>query len=504
MKKQYISDYSKPYIDQLKELIQNNPRGYYMTLENAKEREIKDLANWINEQTPLLQNKKYRWSTKCYWILNNLTDFPKCDTCGKSILINVISISKGYNKTCSQKCSGCNEQRILKVKSTCLNKYGNENYTNVQKHQQTRHQHLKEDPLFQEKINRKTRATKLLRYGSETFNNRQKCKETNIRRYGYECNFSDPACKEKIAQTNLKLYGAKNVFQSEQIKQKIKKTNLERRGVEYTLQDPSIREQIKKTNFKQYGYEEIGSVPLIRDKIHKTNLEKYGYEEIFSDPDIQEKSRETCLEKFGYEYPNSNPDVQHIRKQQLFELSGVTNVFQLNEVKLKIRQTCLNKYGVTHPSQVPEIQRKIISGKYIFNNIKFDTLPELAFYIYLKDFKVNFEYHNSDYWFDYEFNNKIYRYFPDFKIGTIFFEIKGDQFFENKDQNNKMICPYHNKSWTDERYQLECQKYEAKHQCMLKNSVVILTSVKYSKYLNYINAKYGKNYLKQFRIKHED
>ena len=41
--------------------------------------------------------------------------------------------------------------------------------------------------------------------------------------------------------------------------------------------------------------------------------------------------------------------------------------------------------------------------------------------------------------------------------------------------------------------------YEAKHQCMIKNNVQIITDI--SLYKNYIIKHYGKNYLKQFKIK---
>ena len=61
---------------------------------------------------------------------------------------------------------------------------------------------------------------------------------------------------------------------------------------------------------------------------------------------------------------------------------------------------------------------------------------------------------------------------PDFRVGDQYFDLKGDHFFKN----GKMINPFRDKSWTDEQYAIECEKYEAKHQCMLKNNVIILTS----------------------------
>ena len=38
----------------------------------------RELFNWINSNTPKLQDDFYSISTKCYWILNGLTDFPRC------------------------------------------------------------------------------------------------------------------------------------------------------------------------------------------------------------------------------------------------------------------------------------------------------------------------------------------------------------------------------------------------------------------------------------------
>ena len=52
----------------------------------------------------------------------------------------------------------------------------------------------------------------------------------------------------------------------------------------------------------------------------------------------------------------------------------------------------------------------------------------------------------------------------------MYFEIKGDHFFKDKNYNNKMICPFDHS---------QDALYEAKHQCMLKNNVIIITSTEY-------------------------
>lgn len=47
--------------------------------------------------------------------------------------------------------------------------------------------------------------------------------------------------------------------------------------------------------------------------------------------------------------------------------------------------------------------------------MNFDTAPELAYFIWLKDNNINFEYHPEKF-FEYSFNDTIRRYFPDFRV----------------------------------------------------------------------------------------
>ena len=53
-----------------------------------------------------------------------------------------------------------------------------------------------------------------------------------------------------------------------------------------------------------------------------------------------------------------------------------------------------------------------------------------------------------------------------------------------------MVCP-----WDHTLDEL----YEAKHQCMIQNNIIILTFKDYYKYLEYIYEKYGVDYLKSFK-----
>ena len=57
------------------------------------------------------------------WVLSGISDFPKCERCGKDILSDVKNVFEGYTvKTCSKKCKY--EVAAKKTRNTCLKKYG--------------------------------------------------------------------------------------------------------------------------------------------------------------------------------------------------------------------------------------------------------------------------------------------------------------------------------------------------------------------------------------------
>lgn len=121
--------------------------------------------------------------------------------------------------------------------------------------------------------------------------------------------------------------------------------------------------------------------------------------------------------------------------------------------------------------------------KYTYNGLNFDSASELAYFIWLSDNDAHFEY-QPKISFAYTYNGKTHAYHPDFIVENTFVEIKGAHFFEN----GKMINPYD---------RTQDGLYEAKHQCMLDNSVKIVTD--YDEYIKYVNDKYTKNYLSAFK-----
>jgi len=104
---------------------------------------------------------------------------------------------------------------------------------------------------------------------------------------------------------------------------------------------------------------------------------------------------------------------------------GSTSFFGSDEFK---RRT-MEQYGVPHMMMVPEIHNKSVRhrrGKIRYNDIGFDTIPELAFFLYMTDnFKGMSVLAHPNNFFEYEHNGKTHKYWPDFKVNDTFVEIKG-------------------------------------------------------------------------------
>ena len=105
----------------------------------------------------------------------------------------------------------------------------------------------------------------------------------------------------------------------------------------------------------------------------------------------------------------------------------------------------------------------------------FDSNWEVLVYEFCKDNNIDVEYSPSI-TYEYEYDGITWTYHPDFLVNGKLYEVKGDQFFRINESTNQeeMFCPYRNPDWSDEHYNWMCGKYEAKHQCMLKNNIVIL------------------------------
>ena len=176
----------------------------------------------------------------------------RCDYCGKTYQTKYST----YLKTSKNGTNACKKCSPLKVKETCMEKYGVEN-------------------VFC------------------TENIKKKSKETCLKKYGVENVSKSDAIQKVKAQNNFKKYGVTNTSKLQSVKDKVIQTNLERFGVEYPMQTDEFQKRIKETSLKKYGVEHFTQSQVVKDKQRKTMLERYGVVSPTQNPDILKKSIES-------------------------------------------------------------------------------------------------------------------------------------------------------------------------------------------------------------------
>lgn len=155
---------------------------------------------------------------------------------------------------------------------------------------------------------------------------------------------------------------------------------------------------------------------------------------------------------------------------------------QRKEIQLKKKRT----WSLKTPEEINKIIKKQIKNKvhkYLYKGISFHSFDEMSYYIYtIENTNSKIIRNDCDFYLTYKIDGEEKSYYPDFIVDGIYVEIKGLQFFENKNPSNKMINPYN-------RSEKEDKIYEAKHQCMIKNNVKIITDCE--QYKKYTIDKYG-------------
>ena len=318
-----------------------------------------------------------------------------------------------------------------------------------------------------------------------------KCKElrrqqsyanTCIDRYGVPHYASNKERYEQRCDAMEKKYGVRNVFALDSTKETIRQTKKDKYGDEkytnvqlmrknrYEKYDGKWESDEAKQKRKQSFIDHYGVDHNMKSaeglKAYEDSVErKYGngIRNISQVESVKQKKIETCRKNYGVDYTFQSPVIQHISQE-----------------------TCKNLYGVQFPMQNHDIRKKARS-KYFYDNQWFDSAPEIAFYIWLTDNCIEFE-HEPVPGLQYEVDNSVHVYFPDFKVSDMYFEIKGDQFF---DENGKLIDPYH---------KINEEVLHQKQQCMIDNNVVVLKSLEYKMFVLYVKQTYGCNYLKQFKV----
>ena len=265
-------------------------------------------------------------------IYNGIEEHPKCHTCGKPLVFKGI-----FFKFCSNICAQSSDEIKQKIKQTCLEKYGVDNYN-------------------------KTKESK------------EKIKQTCLEKYGVEYFWQSDECKEKIKQTCLEKYGVDSPLKSEKIRNKGKKTCLEKYGVDNPAKLEENKEKVKQTCLKKYGTISTTQCKEIRDKIKQTCLEKYGVDNPAKLEENKEKVKKTCLKKYGGLAPICDPNIKNQIKQTCLEKYGVDNYGK--SLKHKI-----NMSAIMSSDEMQEHRYNVMTKNHSFNTSK----PEEELYLYIKE-----------------------------------------------------------------------------------------------------------------------
>lgn len=231
----------------------------------------------------------------------------------------------------------------------------------------------------------------------------------------------------------------------------------------------------------KYGVSNASQAEDVKKKKAQSAMDKYGVDNVAKAPEVQATIRQTNLDRYGATiYINSVEGMKEI-EQKCLERYGVAHYSQTAEYLEKCKATNRKNYGTDWPHQNREFMRNM-QKRYTYDGMNFDSKPELAFYIWLKDHNIDFIY-QPDVMFEYEYDDVKHTYEPDFIVKGCITEIKGDHFFK---EDGTMCNPYDHS---------QDALYEAKHQCMLANNVKVIKSAEYETYVDYVEKTYGKDWL---------
>ena len=285
------------------------------------------------------------------------------------------------------------------------------------------------------------------------------------------------------------MYGASNVNRVAAVREKIEKTNLYKYGAKTYFQTDEFVQYNKDLQNNLYGG--IGTASkVISDKIKKTTKDRYGVECVFKLEEFVENNMKSQREKYGGVGFESKELAEKVIATAI-KNNNLTSKDDLKKlIKTRQEETTLKRYGVRNYAQCPEFFKRL-KKKYIYNDVSFDTIPELALYIYFVDNDIVIS-RNTDLYFEFIHEGKTHRYYPDFVSDDKLLEVKGNHFFK---EDGTMCNPYDHS---------QDNLYEAKHQCGLQNNVMFITSNEYNKYIDYCKNKYNqKNWYINFKIKKE-
>lgn len=265
-----------------------------------------------------------------------------------------------------------NPEEMKKYRQTKLERYGNENYTNIEKMKRTRK--LKNKGVFW------------------TDNQIEQVKQTKLKRYGISYGKVNLI---KARQTKLERYGNETFTNTEKIKQ----TWLNKSESEKKL----IVLKGKRTKLKKYGNENYNN----SEKRLNTFNQKYkvsNYDYIH----MNENTLDIILDKEKFRaYIKSIPFEQRTTKYFMQELNISQSAFNSIYHRYECEDINMNIFNSSFETEVKEFISSITDLKTTYN-IK-NIIPSMELDIYIRDINVAIEC-DGTYWHSLRYKPKTYHY----------------------------------------------------------------------------------------------
>lgn len=308
-----------------------------------------EIINSTSHILPIITDKDIK--ERIYIILNNIIQLPTCKLCGNKV--NFHSITKGYYKYCSLKCSSkdTSENRVESIR-----KSQGENAFKIK------------TPLTKER--------------QQIANDRRK-------------------------QTTLDRYGVESYMQTLEFRQSISNAAMEQYGVEYFTRAKEVQEQTKQTCIERYGYENQMQSSIIQQKSKDTCLEKYGYEHASQSPDIWKKGMDTFKERYGVVSNFGRPEVRDKSLKVKIERYGTPNPSLLSQGFSEISQEFCELLYSRLPENLQKYSHYFKNGRETWIRYKIKEHNNYFFYDFsIMNLKILIEF-QGDYWHK---NPQIYEY----------------------------------------------------------------------------------------------
>lgn len=243
-----------------------------------------------------------------------------CKDCGRKV--GAITNSKNYmNKTVNEKEAIKAKRRATNLKkygaSTNLQskdviekrieRYGantpfasKETRDRIAENNKEKHNGLANSYQWEETKN-KIKQTKLDRYGDAEYRNREKIEETCLAKYGTKSYMSTTEFKEKAKEVCLKEYGVDHFMKVPKIINKLKEKNHAKYGRDWYMGSEKFKEQAKEWCLNTYGVEYNCQRKDVRDKSKaksKLNTQWKEYLEL--------EEEEFSIKNYSYDFKKDN------------------------------------------------------------------------------------------------------------------------------------------------------------------------------------------------------